>query len=566
MRWSVSPNPERVRDLAVQPDGKIVSFGEAQVRITNGTWDSDAMVARHHVDGTPDTSFGGDGVVVVDVVPDKLENATAGAVFPDGGIVVGGASSGEAGNAALLLARFQPDGSLDPSFGGGDGVVLESLQGSSTFLADVAFDGDGRVVVAGTIFPPGAGAQFFVARYAPDGTLDPAFGGGDGVVTTPFNESGASAKALAIQPDGKIVVVGHSAGFAVARYTSDGVLDPTFSDDGTSTGTFSSQFGQSALDVAVDTNDRIVVAGYTTGTSATAQRDFLAVSRYTGDGAFDTTFSGDGKVTVPSVILNAPDDSPGIYLGLVVQPDGKPVVGGRLAGNGSSAFSLFDIGAARLTASGALDASFSGDGVARFDAGPGDHGEAVAMDGRGVVVGGMTNKSGDAKATLVRFLAKLAASACPGMTITNTVAGTPGTDALVGTAGNDFIYGMGGDDTVSGGDGDDCIYAGGGDDEIDAGSGKDRVFGEFGNDILTGGVGVDKLNGGFGDDIIRIAAGDVPAALTEVTDGKQGTDTLELGTGLTTADVVGAPPTFTVSDPSTGGAYSVATLEIVTDT
>ena len=125
-------------------------------------------------------------------------------------------------------------GSLDPSFSG-DGIVITDLLGSD-YGEDVAAGPGGTVVVAGTRNSYGDNPDFAVVRYLSDGSLDRSFDG-DGIAITPFTGDGTYAAALAIQDDGKILVTGTSGAYGdtsltVVRYTAAGALDTTFSGDG----------------------------------------------------------------------------------------------------------------------------------------------------------------------------------------------------------------------------------------------------------------------------------------------------------------------------------------------
>ncbi len=159
-----------------------------------------------------------------------------------------------------------------------------------------------------------------------------------------------------------------------------------------------------------------------------------------------------------------------------------------------------------------------------------------------------------------------AAITCPSAI---TLQGTSANDVLVGTAGNDRIVGNGGQDTIRGLGGSDCLFGGSFDDKLFGGDGDDELIGEGGNDLLDGGPGDDFLNGGSGNDILIggpgkdtivgeggddtfiIHAGDVPAGQTETLNGGDGIDTAQFD--FDPGHVV--PPTFTVTDPVTGGKY-----------
>ena len=165
-------------------------------------------------------------------------------------------------------------------------------------------------------------ADFAVARYRGiDGSLDKPGFGPDGYRETDLGSAGDAANAVAIQPDGKIVLAGvtssMSSDFALARYNDDGSLDTTFSGDGKLTTDFAGN-DDTGTGVAVQPDGRIVVAGYSF--SGTTNHDF-AVARYNPDGSLDTSFSGDGKQTAD---LGSND----IATGIALQPDGKIVLAG----------------------------------------------------------------------------------------------------------------------------------------------------------------------------------------------------------------------------------------------
>lgn len=548
--WDPSPSDETIRAVTHQADGRIVSAGYVEYGIF-AVDDADALLSRHNGDGTLDTSFGGgDGVVVSDF--GDYDGVRAIAVQPDGKIVVAGCvgSSTCSFGSAHLVARYNHDGTPDTSFGNGTGfVVFDTVGGNEWESAyDVMVEDSGRIITAGltSTDQSAAGNDMALVAFDADGTVDTSFGGGDGVVVTDFGGRDM-AKGMVRQPDGRIVVAGHGSGaFGVARYLADGTPDPTFSGDGKLRTDFGGQ--DSARDVAIDTDGRIVVAG------RGGSDGRLAVARFMPNGDLDPNFSGDGKATAPNYLLSTHLE---VGIGVGVQVDGKIVAGGYKEQSG--------FGIARFTAAGALDVTFSGDGVAKDDL-PYTQGNALSMDTAGdFVVAG--SRIMPYEAMMMRFQGDLAGSACPGMAITNTVRGTPGDDLLVGTAGSDFIYGLGGNDTITAGDGNDCIYAGSGDDTVDAGKGMDRLFAESGNDTVTGATGLDKVVAGLGDDHIRISAGDAPASSVETLEGKPGTDTVELvGPALTAAHVSGSPPSFTVTDPTTGATYRMVNVELITDT
>ena len=172
--------------------------------------------------GAVDPTFGIGGRVIREF--GGLELARALTVQPDGKLVVAGSYATDE-VALFLLMRYQPDGSLDPSFGAG-GVVLSDFGGAEYPIYALAVQPDGRLVVSSSV--PSSGSTFTLVRYLPDGSLDSTFGRG-GLVSDFPEQVSPAALALALQPDGKLVAVGHSAGdvasthLLLARYlTADG--------------------------------------------------------------------------------------------------------------------------------------------------------------------------------------------------------------------------------------------------------------------------------------------------------------------------------------------------------
>jgi serralysin len=243
--------------VAVQPDGRIVAAGINFPGNCGGD-DSEFALARYRRAGALDRSFGGDGRVTTEIGGDCVEDTFISglALQDDGKILVAGAGNPNAeDHTSFVLARYNADGTLDPAFGGGDGIVGTPFGGRPALAFDVALQSDGGVVAVGR-----AGKRrFALARYTANGTLDSTFGG-DGKVTTQFDQA-AGAEALAIDADGRILVAGTANGsFALGRYNPDGSLDLTFGGDGIAL-TFRDEAFSSAFDLAIDQNERVVAAG-----------------------------------------------------------------------------------------------------------------------------------------------------------------------------------------------------------------------------------------------------------------------------------------------------------------
>jgi uncharacterized delta-60 repeat protein len=370
--------------VAVQADGKLVVVG--QTYKNNDYSNEDFAVARYNTDGTLDTTFGAGGRVRTDF-PGLAAVPSAVVIQPDGKIVVaGGAFPLFTFLGDFKVVRYNPNGSLDRSFGSGGIVTTNFPQGSYAF--DVALQPDGKIIAAGTVFVdfnPGESSDtdFALARYNPDGTPDATFGNG-GQVSTDFLGFEDDAFSVLIQPDGKIVAVGSANDpatfydFAAARYLSNGTIDTTFGVAGKVRTDFGDQNFDRARSAALQPDGRIVAAGFAISQNGGVQN--FAVARYTSNGVLDTTFSRDGKTQID--FGNCCQGATKVLL----QSDGKIItVGGS---NGESSEDDFLL--ARLSPRGSLDTTFGVGGKVRTSFGDlngGANGAALQSDGKIVAVG-----------------------------------------------------------------------------------------------------------------------------------------------------------------------------------
>ena len=246
------------RAVAIQADGKIVVAGGA-------------ALVRLNADGSLDPGFSDDRKVSTGL------DAQAMAIQADGKIVL-------AGGYGFRLARYRADGALDPSFSGGN--VNTDLPGM-IYARSVALQADGRIVVAGGAAAPTGGTDFAMVRYHADGALDTAFGtGGRQTAGEPGVDDFAAA--VAVQPNGKIVVTGQSAPWdwnapvvsriTLARFGADGSPDGSFGTGGKVSGELG--FSSHATAVALQPDGKIVLAGI--GTTYESGSSML-IGRYQGD-------------------------------------------------------------------------------------------------------------------------------------------------------------------------------------------------------------------------------------------------------------------------------------------
>jgi uncharacterized delta-60 repeat protein len=285
-------------------------------------------------------------------------------------------------SSQFALARYNANGSLDTTFDNNGKVLTNFTSSASEEALAMAVDASGKVVVAGFAFV-GDGRQFALARYNADGSLDTTFDG-DGKVLTDFTSSTSEeARAIALQTDGKIVVAGFAnvggtgRQFAVARYQKDGSLDTSFSGDGKDLTDFTSSTDEEANAIAIDASGRIIVAGFAT----VGGSQQFALARLNHDGSLDTSFDSDGKV-----LTNFSPSTSEEARAIALQTDGKIVAAGSAFVGTGHQFAL-----ARYTTSGGLDTSFNGSGMLLFDNpfSPGEEATAIRLqtDGKIVVAG-----------------------------------------------------------------------------------------------------------------------------------------------------------------------------------
>jgi uncharacterized delta-60 repeat protein len=213
------------RSLFVQPDGKIVVGGYAEV----STVGYDFGVARFNVDGTLDPTFGGKGLVTTDVTGARSSHIQTLALQPDGKLVAVGNAHVDPTGTSFALVRYLPDGSLDQEFGR-DGRVMVDLPGSQEHGADAAIQPDGKIVVFG--FTEGEGeADVAVLRCLPDGAPDESFGE-QGHVVLDFGQAHDVGNRLALQGSKIIIQVVSGTRHFLLRLDEDGSIDRSFGSNG----------------------------------------------------------------------------------------------------------------------------------------------------------------------------------------------------------------------------------------------------------------------------------------------------------------------------------------------
>lgn len=316
--FAVGASDDEAFGIVLQNDGKILLAGES----FNGA-NYDSAVVRLNPDGTPDNTFDGDGRVTVAVGP-GADSFRSVVLQSDGKIVVAGTASNGI-DSDISVVRLLPNGTPDTTFDGDSGTgngIVRTAVGTGNDLGFVVGIGPNETIIVSGYYFLGTGADAAIVRYDMLGRLDTTFSG-DGIFVHPFSSDTDEALAMALQPDGKIVIAGcvRNGGpndFLLARISSNGVLDQTFGNAGVQIVAFSGAV-DIAFAVAVQTDGKIVAAGF--GNNGT-NNDF-AVTRVNANGSLDQMFDFDGRaMTMFGTSVDAAN-------AIAIQADGKIVAAGR---------------------------------------------------------------------------------------------------------------------------------------------------------------------------------------------------------------------------------------------
>jgi uncharacterized delta-60 repeat protein len=371
VQTSPTNNTDTATSVLIQPDGKIIAVGDTYSIGSGHIGSFGVGLVRYNTDGSLDMSFGNAGIA--NVGPGVSDFFIHAALYPtegtanDGKIVVGGLYG------SFSIARINPNGTLDTSFGS-KGIATAPFAASNN--AEGVFfqviQPDGKIVALGQTADNTHGE---LARFKPDGSLDPTFGQG-GMVTGPVLDP----YSLLLQADGKLVMVGapnaQTNGLELARFNADGTLDTSFGSGGIVT---NSSFGFQAVagaiyPVAGTANDgKIIVEGGAR----------VEMARYNPDGSLDSTFGNGGLATTPSGQISADYYN---SQGVAIQADGRIVVSGDAHPPNASGITT-----ARYNVDGSLDSTFGSGGIVTNETSGRGHAVALQSNGATVVAGTSSN-------------------------------------------------------------------------------------------------------------------------------------------------------------------------------
>ena len=386
--------------VVIQPDGKIVTAGIVTWSTRAGSY-SDFAVARYNPNGSLDTTFNHTGKVATpiglatggaDAYSVALETVNGVTKIVAAGQVYDGTAAG----SDFALIRYNLDGSLDTSFGG-TGKVVTDFFGGTDSAHGVVIQPDGKIIAAGVATDASNNQSTALARYNTDGSLDTTFGGGTGKEALPNTPN---AKGVALQPNGKIDVVGTVANttiinghvvnlgddFEFVQFNTDGSLDTSFGTAGRSRVDVGSDDLAYAITIQANPNlpdyGDIMAAGQTYPVTGGGPSKF-AVVRVTPNGSLDSTFGTGGIVTLAAGAYSKAQ-------AIALQPDGKIIVAGVgeiVSGSGVDYFAV-----ARFNPDGSLDTTFGpngpGQGVRRAGVVANHRSLGSAINGRTLQPGG----------------------------------------------------------------------------------------------------------------------------------------------------------------------------------
>lgn len=396
---------DAITSIVQQPDGKIVACGVSEVTEEE---EFRTYVCRYNTNGTLDTSFGTNGKVGFDylfheVIDPKIK------LQSDGKILIATNVGLEWWEYDFLLVRLNADGSYDSGFGT-NGIVItnfeESEHGNSqNTTRAIELQPDGKIILAGESGDLGQFENFAVARYNSDGTLDTTFGSNGKLSINigtnsigPYSIDGIYA--VKLQSNGKIILAGYTDAqnsievynSALVRLNTDGTIDTSFGTNGkTITNIPASSGGVCTISI---TNENAIIAGSIINFNSNGNTK-IGLLKYDSNGNLDTTFGTNG-ITMTQINDTAMIDT---IWDIALQQDGKIVAAGY------SLNTTIDMVVLRYTSNGVLDTAFDTDGILVTDFASAVDGALsllIQPDGK-IVVGGLSGTAPDYEFALARY-------------------------------------------------------------------------------------------------------------------------------------------------------------------
>jgi uncharacterized delta-60 repeat protein len=277
-----------VNSLIIDSSDRILITGVTGVTSVTSVTNSvkNMFITRYLTNGTVDTAFSDDGVIIKNYTPRGQTEGFSVAIDSSGRVIVTGYSRGTNSVSSMFITRYLTDGTLDTTFGDGGVIFKNYTPGGNTEGFSVAIDSSDRVIVIGYTDDDNVVSSMFITRYLANGTLDTNFNSPDGVIFKNYTPGGYTfGLSIAIDSIGRILITGDTVDNIVSsmfltRYLANGTLDPTFNNrDGVIFKNYIPGGDTGGADIAIDSSGRILVTGYTNGADKISS---MFITRYLG--------------------------------------------------------------------------------------------------------------------------------------------------------------------------------------------------------------------------------------------------------------------------------------------
>ncbi len=388
----------------------ITTDANGKILVTGRSWNGsnwDMVIWRYNANGTPDTTFGTDGIVVSNGAAGGNGNDLGISITTDSNrkILVTGHSTNSAGNWDMVIWQYNANGTPDTTFGT-DGIVVSNNAAGGNGNDDgisITTDSNGKILVTGESYNSSGNYGMVIWRYKADGTPDTTFDG-DGIVVNNNAYGWVRGYSITTDSNGKILVTGFSwngwygnVDMVIWRYNANGTLDTTFDTDGIvmSNSAAGGNGNDSGFSITIDANGKILVSGSSDNSSGNHD---MVIWQYNANGTLDTTFGTDGIV-----VSNNAAGGNGNDWGFSITTDSNGKI--LVAGESYDSSDKYDTVTWRYKADGTPDIAFGTDGIVVSNGGPYYWGNSITTDANGkILVAGVSYNGTDYDMAIWRYI------------------------------------------------------------------------------------------------------------------------------------------------------------------
>jgi uncharacterized delta-60 repeat protein len=394
---SFGVNESAMSSLAIQSDNKIIACGSSYNGSTN-----QIVLSRYLTNGSLDNTFGNNGKVITPIGTGLENENNSVAILNNGKILVAGGTGNTTSGIDFGIVRYNSNGTLDTSFGT-NGIVISDFNSETNIGRSMKVLSDNKFIIGGFLNASSSGnyPNFAIAKYNENGTLDTTFGNSGytsinfGTISNNLLISEDSLSCIVIQADGKIVAGGftyyNQADFGLVRLNSNGSLDTSFGSNGRVITDFGA--GEEIRSIQILANGKIIASGNYNFNSDSNQK--IAIAKYNANGSLDTTFGTAGKT-----LFDINSNQEVFVTSTELQSDDKLLVTGFVLNTDADFFII------RCNTNGTLDTSFGINGVQVIDSGvnEGTFTSITQPDGKIIIGGGISYTDTTLDFILMRFL------------------------------------------------------------------------------------------------------------------------------------------------------------------